>query len=107
MKGFVLWLVDNGRTVQLFTTDVHDEPIMWEVIGDVRARRPELSPSQVIAEPVPSLDELMRRLASVETVVASRFHNVLGALKMAKPTVSVGYAAKFDALMTEMGLAEF
>lgn len=107
MKSFVLWLVDNGRPVRLFTTDVHDEKIMHEVISDLRARRPRLDSSQVVAKPVPSLDELMRQLASVETVVASRFHNVLSALKMAKPTLSVGYAAKFEALMTEMGLAEF
>jgi polysaccharide pyruvyl transferase WcaK-like protein len=32
---------------------------------------------------------------------------VLCALKLAKPTISVGYAAKFGALMTDMGLAEF
>ena len=107
MKSFVLWLVDNGRPVRLFTSDVHDERIMHEVIADLRAHRPELGPSQVIAEPVSSLDELMRQIASVDTVVASRFHNVLCALKLAKPTLSVGYAAKFDVLMAEMGLAEF
>ena len=107
VKSFVLWLVDNGRPVRLFTTDVHDERIMREVIADLRARRPELGPSQVIAEPVSSLDELMRQIASVDTVVASRYHNVLCALKLAKPTLSVGYAAKFGVLMAEMGLAEF
>jgi polysaccharide pyruvyl transferase WcaK-like protein len=107
MKSFVLWLVDNGRPVRLFATDVHDEPIIREVIVDIRAHRPELEPSQIIAEPVSSLDELMRKIASVDTVVASRYHNVLCALKLAKPTLSVGYAAKFDVLMAEMGLAEF
>ena len=107
MKDFVLWLVDNGRTIRLFATDVHDEPTVQEVIADVRALRPGLAPSQVIAEPVSSLDELMQKLASVDTVVASRYHNVLCALKLAKPTLSVGYAAKFDVLMAEMGLAEF
>jgi len=107
MKSFVLWLVDSGRPVRMFTTDVHDEPIMHEVIAHLRAHRPELGPSQFIAEPVSSLDELMRQIASVDTVVASRYHNVLYALKLAKPTLSVGYAAKFGALMAEMGLAEF
>ena len=107
MKSFVLWLVDNGRPVRLFTSDVHDERIMREVIADLRAHRPELGPSQVIAEPVSSLDELMQQIASVDTVVASRYHNVLCALKLAKPTLSVGYAAKFGVLMAEMGLAEF
>jgi polysaccharide pyruvyl transferase WcaK-like protein len=32
---------------------------------------------------------------------------VLCALMLAKPTLSVGYAAKFGALMEEVGLAEF
>jgi polysaccharide pyruvyl transferase WcaK-like protein len=80
---------------------------MHEVIAHLRAHRPELSSSQVIAEPVSSLDELMRQIASVDTVVASRFHNVLYAVKLAKPTLSAGYAAKFGALMEEMGLDEF
>ena len=107
MKSFVLWLVDNGRPVRLFTSDVHDERTMHEVLADLRAHRPGLCPSQVIAEPVPSLDELMRQIASVDTVVASRYHNVLYALQLAKPTLAVGYAAKFGPLMAEMGLAEF
>jgi polysaccharide pyruvyl transferase WcaK-like protein len=107
ITSFVLWLVDNGRPVRLFATDVHDEHIMHEVIADVRTHRPELGPSQIIAEPVSSLDELMRQISSVDTVVASRYHNVLCAVKLAKPTLSIGYAAKFDALMAEMGLAEF
>jgi len=107
MKSFVLWLLDNGRPVRLFTTDVHDEPVMREVISDMRAQRPELGRWQILAQPASSLDELMQKMACVETVVASRFHNVLCALKLAKPTLSVGYAAKFEMLMTEMGLAEF
>jgi polysaccharide pyruvyl transferase WcaK-like protein len=56
---------------------------------------------------VSSLDELMRQTASVETVVATRYHNVLYALKLAKPTLSLGYAVKHDALMADMGLSRF
>ena len=107
MKSFVLWLVEHGRVVRMFTTDVHDERIMHEVIAALRAHRPELGPSQLIAEPVPGLDELLRQIASVDTVIASRYHGVLYALKLAKPTLAIGYAAKFGALMAEMGLAEF
>lgn len=40
IKSFVLWLVDNGRSVRMFTTDVHDERIMGEVIAHLRAHRP-------------------------------------------------------------------
>jgi polysaccharide pyruvyl transferase WcaK-like protein len=107
MKSFVLWLVDNGRPVRLITTDVHDEPIMHEVAAHLRAHRPDLGPSQLTAEPASCPEELMRQIASVDTVVASRYHNVLYALKLAKPTLSISYAAKFDVVMAEMGLAEF
>ncbi len=107
MKTFILWLADNGRSIRLFTTDVHDERIAYDVIDDLRARRPELGVSQVSFEPVSSLDELMRQIATVDTVVASRYHTALCALKLAKPTISVGYSTKFSVLMADMGLAEF
>ena len=107
MKRFVLWLADNGRPIRLFTTDVHDERIMREVLADLRVKRPGLDPSRAVVVPATTLDELMRQMTSVEVVVASRFHNVLCSLKLAKPTLAVGYSGKFESLMAEMGLAEF
>ena len=44
---------------------------------------------------------------STDFVVATRFHNVVCALKLVRPTVSIGYEAKNDAVMTELGLGEF
>jgi polysaccharide pyruvyl transferase WcaK-like protein len=107
MTRFALWLIDNGHPVRLFTSDSADERIVQQVLSNLRMARPELSPSKVIAEPVSSLGELMRQTASVETVVATRYHNVLYALKLAKPTLSLGYAVKHGALMADMGLSRF
>lgn len=107
MKLFVLWLVDNGRTVRLLTGDVHDERIVQEILADVRTSRPDLAPLRLTAEPVRSITDLMWQMASVDTVVGTRYHNVICALKLAKPTVSIGYAKKFEALMTETGMGEF
>jgi len=61
MKSFVLWLVDNGRSVRLFTTD--------EVIAYLRAHRPQLGPSQIVAEPVHSVDvdRLTKQFAELES----------------------------------------
>ena len=42
----------------------------------------------------------MQQIAEVEVVVASRFHNVLLALLLGKPVVSIAYNQKNDALMT-------
>ena len=49
----------------------------------------------------------MRQMASVDIVVAMRFHNVICSVKLAKPTISIGYAAKHDVLMADMGLSSF
>jgi polysaccharide pyruvyl transferase WcaK-like protein len=104
---FVRWLVDGGRQVRLFTGDRVDEPVVAQILADVRANRPQLDASRVVAEPASTLPELLQRLAAVDTVVASRYHNVLCALMLGKPTISVGYAAKHEVLMASMGLQDF
>jgi polysaccharide pyruvyl transferase WcaK-like protein len=107
MTSFVVWLVEHRRPVRVFTSDSADEPIVARILAGVRARYPDLTPSQVVAEPVTSIDELLRQTASVGTVVATRFHNVLYALRLGRPTVAIGYAAKHQALMTKMGLSRY
>lgn len=107
MKSFVCWLVDGGRRVRLFTGDRIDDSVVTEILGDLRAKRPGLEAGQVVAEPTPTLHDLMRQMATVDTVVATRYHNVLCALKLSKPTLSIGYAGKNDVLMASMGLGEF
>ncbi|HVV14407.1 polysaccharide pyruvyl transferase family protein [Amycolatopsis sp.] len=100
MKSFVGKLVERGRPVRLFHGDQVDTPVLDEIIAEYGAEH-------VSAAPLSSLDNLMQEMAAVDTVVATRFHNVLCALKMCRPTLSVGYAEKNDMLMAEMGLAQF
>lgn len=107
MTRFVLWLADQGRPVRLLAGDTIDQRVVDGLVSDVRAQRPELGPAAIIAEPAYTLGQLMDQLATVDTVVATRYHTVLCALKLAKPTLAVGYGAKFDALMAGMELTEF
>jgi polysaccharide pyruvyl transferase WcaK-like protein len=109
MQSFVFWLVDSGRRVRLLVGDTNnsDEGVVQEILASLRAHRPDLDPASVIAEPVSSFAELMRAMAPVSIVVATRFHNVICALRLSKPTISLGYAPKFTALMADMGLSEF
>jgi polysaccharide pyruvyl transferase WcaK-like protein len=81
--------------------------VIEDILADLRAYRPDLEPVCAVAEPVASLAELMREMAPVGTVVAIRYHNVLCALKLCKPTLSLSYARKHDLLMADMGLSEF
>ena len=108
MKHFTRWLVDSGHRVRLFGGDNKwDDDIVEEILADVRAHRPDLGPALVTAQPISSFAELMREVAPVGTVVATRYHNVLCALKLCKPTVSLGYSPKFASLMADMGMPEF
>ena len=108
MKRFVRWLADSGHKIRLFGGDnLWDDSVVEEVLADLRAHRPDLEPMWAVAEPVTSLEELMREMAHVSTVVAIRYHNVICALKLSKPTLSIGYARKHDLVMAGMGLSEF
>ena len=107
MKRFGRWLVDNGRPIRVFTSDTADEPVVQEIAADVRAHRPDLGPSMVVAERAPSLTDLMLQIATVDTVVATRYHNVLYALLLDKPTLALGYAAKHELLMADAGMPRF
>ncbi|GHE97605.1 membrane protein [Amycolatopsis deserti] len=100
VKRFVRLLADEGRPIRLFTGDVADAEVPAEIIAAVPG-------ADIVAEPLTSLQDLMHQMAAVDVVVATRYHNVLCALKTAKPTISLGYARKNDVLMEAMGLGEF
>jgi polysaccharide pyruvyl transferase WcaK-like protein len=109
MKSFTRWLVDNGRRVRLFIGDTNnaDEHVVEEILADIRAHRPDLDPDWVVAEPVTTFADLMKAMDQVSTVVASRYHNVICALMLAKPTISIGYGEKNAVLLAGTGLADY
>jgi len=108
MTRFTRWLVDNGYRVRLFGGDnKFDGEIAEKILADLRRDLPDLEPSRVTIASFSSYPELIREMTPVGMVVATRYHNVMCALKLCKPTISLGYSRKFISLMTDMGLAEF
>ena len=109
MKTIVRWLVDNGRKVRLFVGDTNgsDDIVARELLADVRQHRPDLDESHVVAEPVSTFSDILRAMEPLGGVVATRYHNLVAALKLSKPTIAVGYSPKHHALMEGMGLAGF
>ncbi|MFI7502452.1 polysaccharide pyruvyl transferase family protein [Streptomyces sp. NPDC049687] len=97
---FIRALVEEGRTVRLLTGDELDEPVVAAILDAVD------SPLVTTAEAA-SLDDVMKEVAAADTVVATRFHNLVCALKAGTPTLAVGYSAKSGALMDQMGLAAY
>ena len=109
MKQLVRWLVDSGRRVRLLVGDANgsDDSVVQEILADLRETRPDLDSSCVVAQPVTSYTDVMRAMLPVGSVVAIRYHNIVSALALSKPTISIGYSPKHDVLMADMGLAEF
>lgn len=107
MAQLVGRLVDQGRSVTLVVGDVHDHEPAANIARLVRSGRPDLAPDRLDVSEARTLEEIMQEMAVAEVVVASRFHNLVCALKLAKPTVSVGYADKNAHLLAEFGLRGF
>jgi polysaccharide pyruvyl transferase WcaK-like protein len=104
---FVLWLLNQDHRVRLLMGHAADRQAVADVMTKVASARPDLPQDRLLAEPMSSLHDLMRQVVETDVVVATRFHNVVCALKLCKPTVSIGYAEKFDDLMAEMGVGCF
>jgi polysaccharide pyruvyl transferase WcaK-like protein len=104
LESIVGQVAGLGWRVVLVTGDREDTPVAQRIRDTVLRDRPQ---SSISAATVGSMDELMRVLSGSRCVIASRFHNVLGALFMGIPTISLSYAAKNDAVMERMGLGEF
>ena len=107
MTRFVVWLLDRGHTVRLLMGDQADRRAVDDLVGAVASRRPESTANSIRFAPAQTLHDVMQQLADTDLVVATRYHNVVCALRMAKPTISIGYAVKNDALLAAMGLADY
>lgn len=109
MTTFVRWLLENGYSVRFFGgDDTWDHATADEITSRVRTECPGIDmATRITSGPLGSYAELLAELNRVGTVVATRYHNVLGALKLCKPTIAIGYSRKFVSLMESMGLEEF
>jgi polysaccharide pyruvyl transferase WcaK-like protein len=106
LAEFATQLLDQGHDLRLFTGELGDQGAVDRLLRKLIADRPDAA-HRITAEPAFSLHDVMRQMAPVDVVVATRFHNIVCALKMGKPTISLGYSRKNDMLMSEMGLADF
>ncbi|MGW1064881.1 polysaccharide pyruvyl transferase family protein [Streptomyces aureus] len=97
---FVRALVAEGRPVRLVTGDDVDAPVVEAILDAVD------SPLVTVAETA-SLADVMKEMAAADSVVATRYHNLICALRVGTPTIALSYAAKSDALMALMGLDSY
>lgn len=102
ITAFVRWLVAEGHSVRLLMGDVSDRSACEHVVSllsDVIAE----NPSAITTGSSGSLNEIMAQISAIDLAVVSRYHNLVCALKLATPSISLGYARKNDDLMREFG----
>jgi polysaccharide pyruvyl transferase WcaK-like protein len=93
-------LLDDGHELRILIGEHTDEIAvarLAQILG------PDATP-RITFEPIGSVEGLLHQIDQVDAVVATRFHNVVGALMMERPVVSIGYAAKNQEVLERYGL---
>lgn len=104
LAGFCARLTGQGYEVVLFATQVRADRA---AIDDVLAcLEPEMR-TRIQVHSISGISELLRCLAHLDVVVASRFHGILLSLLTERPALSLSYQKKNDYILAEVGARRF
>jgi len=107
LARFVFHVLEHGHRIKLLTGETTDLEAVDALLARLRSSAVGCPSERVSVGQPGSLHSLMEQISETDIVIATRFHNVVCALKMEKPVISLGYSAKNDALLEEMGLGEY
>lgn len=97
------FLLAQGHRLTVILGDDYDRPVADELVAALQAE-PAPAAAGVQAPPLHAYNDVMTAISETDVVVATRFHNVVAALMMCRPVVSLGYAAKNQDLLEAMGV---
>lgn len=104
---FAKWLLAKDYDIRLLIGELSDTPVVADFKALLMARLEAYDEDRIIDEPILSVEDLLAQLAETDAVVATRFHNVLLALTLNRPVISVSFHQKCTSLMESMGLEEY
>jgi polysaccharide pyruvyl transferase WcaK-like protein len=108
MAAIACRLLDDGHRVRILIGERCDQEAVGALSTIIRSRRQgRIGVDRLIVEPIMSMQDLLAQIAETDAVIGTRYHNVVGALMMNRPVVSLGYAAKFVDLMESVGLGSY
>lgn len=99
-------LLDRGHSVKVILGESTDKQVAEDVVERVRSAD-STHGERCVAPPMDSYEDLFRELQQCDLVIGTRFHNVVCALLLGKPVISIGYAAKNRRLLEEFGLGAY
>lgn len=104
---FCIRLLNDGYHVRITIGELIDRVAVDDLLRGVEREKPDAIGKQIIAEHSYSQRDLDRQMRLVDVAVAIRFHNVICALKLGKPSICIGYTEKTDKILAEVGMGEF
>jgi polysaccharide pyruvyl transferase WcaK-like protein len=108
LDRLVTWLLEHDYRVRLLIGDTLYDNVVREHIKKVLAMRGLLkNGSDLISAPISSVEDVVSELAASDIVVSPRYHNIVLALMLCKPAISLSYHQKFESLMTRVGLEAY
>lgn len=107
LAELVGWLLERNYDVRLLIGDHMDAPAVEELLSIIKIRSGYCVDSRIVAEPITSTEDLLSQISLTSFVVATRFHNVLLALLLKKPSIAISFHHKCSALMDGMGLSDY
>jgi polysaccharide pyruvyl transferase WcaK-like protein/glycosyltransferase involved in cell wall biosynthesis len=107
LVAFVQWLLVRDYDIRLLIGEVGDRSASEEFKSLLRASLGHYDEDRLIDQPARSIEQLLPQIAATDVVVATRFHNVLLALVLNKPVISISFHHKCASLMEKMGLSDY
>jgi len=107
LAEFVEWLLAHQYDVSLLVGDAANDTHVVQELSDLLKKRALWDQSRIIDAPILTVEDLLKRLAETDAVVATRFHNALLALVVNKPVILISFHHKCDSLMKEMNLSDY
>jgi polysaccharide pyruvyl transferase WcaK-like protein len=105
---FAAWLLERDYDVRLLIGDfAYDPAVTAEFKRRLKERVPGYDQGRILDDSVTSVEDLLAQVAGCDVVVATRFHNLILAMLLGKPVISVAFHHKCVSLMESMGLAEY
>jgi polysaccharide pyruvyl transferase WcaK-like protein len=107
MVTFARWLLTHDYDIRLLTGEVSDRNALEEFKSLLKASLDQYDERRIIDQATLSVEQLLPQIAATDMLVATRFHNIVLALLLNKPVISISFHHKCTSLMEEMGLSEY
>lgn len=97
-------LLDTGLRVRLLIGNRGSDVRTVKHLREALVAHPGTARGDLVAADIQTHDDVLREIGASDLVIAARFHNILKAVLLGRPAISISYARKNDELMSAMGL---